>query len=141
MGSQVLLRCCWAWRYAGHGEYWRVGGGSGAWQLGWGASASELGVSRSFYVLAQTGTQEAAAVEESCVRNNGLASSVDGRCSGLWQQVVTTVTTAAPPMLACMTTWKGKAYGHACSVVWLAPLDGLTDVDLREQDLSDRRPA
>ena len=48
---------------------------------------------------------------------------------------------AAPPMLACMTTWKGKAYGHACSVVWLAPLDGLTDVDLREQDLSDRRPA
>lgn len=32
--------------------------------------------------LAQTGMQVAAAVKESCVRNNGLASLMDGRCSG-----------------------------------------------------------
>jgi len=39
----VALRCCWAWRYAGHGEYWRVGGGSGAWQLGWMGASERAG--------------------------------------------------------------------------------------------------
>lgn len=38
-----------------------------------------------------------------------------------------------PLMLTCMTICKGKAHGHAYSVVWLPVLDGLTDVDLRER--------
>ena len=61
---------------------WVAGAEPGTWD-GWEqrASCECRGCSRKC-VLAQTGMQEAAAVKESCVRNNGLASSVDGRCSG-----------------------------------------------------------
>jgi hypothetical protein len=139
VGSQVLLRCCWAWRYAGHGEYWSLGEwAAGAEPGSWDGSepASERTVSVD--VVESSTFQHRPACKRQLLSRKAASGTMG---SHLWWTAGAASVTTAAPMLACMTTWKGKVYGHACSVVWLAPLDGHRDVDLREQDLSDRRPA
>lgn len=117
--------------YAGHGEYWvGVGVDRGGGERSLGGSREHQG--RSDWGRLARGRCAvgvgSACVEERQTRIFWSAGSVEAR-------------RRPAAGVGVDDRLRGERLRDACCVVWLAPLDALTDVDLRKQDLNDRRPA